>query len=254
MDLLKFGKGNAKLAKHIGTFSIPVGHTCPYAKDCKASVPYEGRVRVVDHKDQKYRCFAVNAEAAYPATREARRHNHRLLLKANSYVEKKKIIRESLNAFTQKNKGITAIRIHVGGDFFNQEYFDAWMGVAKEFPHMNFYAYTKSIPFWVNYLKHNTSLPENVSLTASEGGHRDQLIYKHGLKAVRVVMHPEEAEALALEIDHDDTHAMYGTENFALLLHGTQPKGSEPQTAIKRMKDDGVEFAYTSKKKPELVK
>jgi len=35
-----------------------------------------------------------------------------------------------------------------------------------------------------------------------------------------------------LEIDHDDTHAAFGKENFALLIHGTQPAGSAASKAL----------------------
>ena len=43
----------------------------------------------------------------------------------------------------------------------------------------------------------------------------------------------EEAADLGLEIDHDDTHAAFGKKSFALLLHGTQPKGSVAGEALK---------------------
>jgi len=51
-----------------------------------------------------------------------------------------------------------------------------------------------------------------------------------------VVYSEREAENLGLEIDHDDTHAAFGKENFALLIHGTQPKGSAASEALKQIK------------------
>jgi len=53
-----------------------------------------------------------------------------------------------------------------------------------------------------------------------------------------------EAEAvdLGLFIDHDDSHAANPTwrdESFALLIHGTQPKGTEAATALKALKGKG---------------
>ena len=33
---LRFGSGNAKLNPAILTFSLPAGHACPHAKDCKS--------------------------------------------------------------------------------------------------------------------------------------------------------------------------------------------------------------------------
>ena len=41
------------------------------------------------------------------------------------------------------------VRVHDSGDFFSQEYFDAWLEVARGRPRTRFYAYTKSLPFWV---------------------------------------------------------------------------------------------------------
>jgi len=40
-----------------------------------------------------------------------------------------------------------------------------------------------------------------------------------------------EADILALEIDHDDTHAQSGAASFALLIHGTQKAGTDQSKA-----------------------
>ena len=53
---------------------------------------------------------------------------------------------------------------------------------------------------------------------------------------------------MGLEIDHDDTHAFESDESFALLLHGTQPAGSEAADALKVLKKKG-KGSYSSKKK-----
>ena len=49
----------------------------------------------------------------------------------------------------------------------------------------------------------------------------------------------EEADALDLEVDHTDALAIHGAENFALLLHGVQPKGSDSAEALKKLKKSG---------------
>ena len=51
---------------------------------------------------------------------------------------------------------------------------------------------------------------------------------------------------MGLEIDHDETHAIGPGPSFALLIHGTQPKGSKAAAAIKRLKTEGIEYAYSS--------
>ncbi len=55
------------------------------------------------------------------------------------------------------------------------------------------------------------------------------------LEAV-VVYSEQEAADKGLEIDQDDEHAAFGKEDFALLIHGTQPKGSASAAALKEVK------------------
>jgi hypothetical protein len=40
---------------------------------------------------------------------------------------------------------------------------------------------------------------------------------------------------------------MNGKDSFALLIHGTQPKGSKGSKAIKEMKANGTKFSYSNK-------
>ena len=55
-----------------------------------------------------------------------------------------------------------------------------------------------------------------------------------------------QAKELGLEIDHDDTHAYKGDVSFALLIHGSQPKGSEASNALQELKKEGW-TGYTKK-------
>ena len=57
----------------------------------------------------------------------------------------------------------------------------------------------------------------------------------------------EQADKDNLEIDHDDTHALFGDKSFALLLHGTQPTGSEANRALKLLRDRDIQYSYTRK-------
>ena len=128
------------------------------------------------------------------------------------------------------------VRIHVSGDFYSQSYFDAWCKVARARPDMTFYAYTKSLRFWVARLD---EIPPNLILTASAGGRYDALILEHGLRYARVVFSEDEAVKAGLELDHDDSHAQKHGPNFALLLHGTQPAGSEASKALVQLRRKG---------------
>ena len=149
-----------------------------------------------------------------------------------------------------KNAGI--VRIHVAGDFFNSDYMWAWWLTASENPNTLFYAYTKSLRYWVDVVEEMPIL-DNLVLTASYGGSNDYMIDAHGLRSTKVVFSEAEAEKLGLEIDHDDSHAARPSlrnQDFALLVHGTQPKGSEAATALKELKGKG---SYSRKKNKVLA-
>jgi hypothetical protein len=227
---LKFGLGNAKLAKSIGTFSMPAGWSCPFAKEC-ASKAAKSDGLIKDGKHCQWRCFAASQEALYPTVRAARWHNFDSLRAENTVQAMANQIQRSLPM------GISTFRVHVSGDFFNESYFLAWLNVAKNNPDIVFYGYTKATPFLVDWRK---KIPSNFRFTASFGGTHDDLITKHKLKYAKVVFSPEEATRLGMEIDHDDSLAFAGKKSFLLLLHGTQPINSEANEALKKLRQRGI--------------
>ena len=89
-------------------------------------------------------------------------------------------------------------------------------------------------------------------MTASYGGKWDKMI-DDGLfpRYSKVVMFDADADALGLEVDHDDSHC-FGDKPFALLVHNTQPKGSEWGKAI-RLRRSNQQFSGYNKKTRELV-
>jgi hypothetical protein len=213
--MLKFTIGNSKLTNGTAIFSLPAGHSCPFAKDCKASAD---RVtgKLTDGPHTQFRCYAASLENIRPNVRNLHFHNFDVLRKTKSISEMVSLIS---NCLPHAN----LVRIHASGDFYSQSYFDAWLQVARLHPTKTFYAYTKALPFWVKRLN---EIPANLHLNASYGGTHDKLIETHCLKSVRVVYSEEEAEKLGLELDFDDTHAWQSDACFALLLHGTQPANS----------------------------
>lgn len=231
MTELKFSKPNSKISWP--SFSISAGWSCPGANSCLAKVhrdPVTGARKLVDGKAATVRCFSATAEAQYEATFDARRSNFDALRALRSSKAMADLILASLPK-------ATTIRIHVSGDFFSQRYFDAWVKVARARPGILFYAYTKSLPFWIKRLG---TLPDNLVLTASVGGRYDHLIAKHKLRYAAIVFSEAEAEAEGLTIDHDDTLAAdpdFGP--FALLLHGTQAPGSEASKALVQLRKKG---------------
>lgn len=220
-NLLQFGIGNAKVSVAIATFSLPAGHTCPCANECLAkSNRFTGRI--TDGPDARFRCFAAMGEARATTVRIARWRNFELLQAAKTVQGMTDLINRSIPL------GIKYVRIHVSGDFFSENYFKAWVNVAIANPTIVFYAYTKSLHFWV---KHKKSLPKNFRLTASKGGKMDSLIVKHKLKYAEVVFSEQEATEKGLELDHDDSHAIEGKKPFGLLLHGGQKAGTAANKA-----------------------
>ena len=240
-ELLSFQKGNAKLGKLIYTFSIVSGYTCPFAKDCLAKVD-RLTGKLTDGPDTQFRCFSASQEALFPAVRKSRWDNFEKILNA---IKNNTLVELILNSIPKK---ATVIRVHVAGDFFNQVYFNAWMEVAKRLPSVTFYAYTKSIGYWVNQLG---NIPSNFKLNASYGGAQDYLIEQYNLKSVKVIFSVEQAGNL--KIDHDDTSAYMRDESFCLLIHNTQPKGSEASKALSKLRKLGIGGYGKQKKDRELA-
>lgn len=237
---LKFGNPNAKLkalAKRFNmvlkTFSLPSGWTCPAAKECHSRADREtGKIK--DGQHTQFRCFQASAEALYPSLRAMVWHNHDLLMaKVNDgHLALADLIHASLP------KKFDILRVHVGGDYFNLSYLAAWCEVAKRNPAKMFYSYTKSTHLW-ELAEASNGIPSNLILTASRGGWFDDKIEENAYKCAEVVFSEEEAAQKGLEIDHDDSHAAFGKESFALLLHGTQPKGSEASKALSKLRKAG---------------
>ena len=255
---LTFSNANAKLvamAKRLGktikSFTLPSGWTCPAAKDCLSKANKETG-KITDGPDTEFRCFAASSESQYKNTRAMVWRNFEaikvIMMDAWRYKkDQTKAIADLLESNLPKKFDI--LRVHVGGDFFNQVYFDAWMEVARRTPNKHFYAYTKSLNYWVARID---CIPSNFSLTASYGGKHDELIVEHGLKYAEVVYSEEQADAMQFEIDHDDYHAAFGTKSFALLIHGTQPKGSMASQALQELKRRGWN-GYSKRKEMEVV-
>lgn len=250
--LLKFSGvkgGNAKIDHP--SFSLPAGHTCKYAKDCKTCADRETG-KLTDDPNSKFRCFAASQENYQPNLRKMRWHNYDLLKRTKNVTDMANLIDASFKAAFTDKKGFRAIpvlRLHVGGDFYDQAYFAAWMEMARRYPNMVIYAYTKALPFWQ---KHKDVIPPNFKLTASKGGTHDFLIDTENFKSSEVVFSPANAEAKGLEIDHDDSHAAFGDKSFATLLHGQQKPKSDASKAKSAIKKDTGFTGYNEKSKGKI--
>jgi len=141
--------------------------------------------------------------------------NYEELMKLNTPQE---IADALLAALPDKAK---QVRIHAGGDFFSQHYFDAWLIVAEQRPDVRFWAFTKSIPFWATRIG---DIPANLVLTASNGGKHDQLAKELNLRTATVFGSYEVAEESEMEIDENDRLAMQHGPSFALILNSKKKR------------------------------
>ncbi len=226
--------------RKIYSLDLLSGWSCPMAVDCLSKV-VDGKI--ADGKFTKFRCFSASQEVVYPNVYNARKHNYDLLRACKSSDSMLQLLRESM----PHNLGIC--RIHVGGDFFNRMYFLAWLSLAELNPDRLFYAYTKSLPYWLKYRHYVDSLP-NFVLTASHGGRHDAMIAKENLRSAIVVFSEYQATLQGLDIDHDDSHAADPSKknnSFALLIHGTQPAGSEAASALQVLRKNKVKHSYNRK-------
>ena len=141
-------KNNAK----IFNFSIPAYKTksgrvtCPFAAACV-----------------KY-CYAQKGNyTRFPIVQE--------LMEKKYEISKQNNFNSLMNAEIKKKKA-THIRIHDSGDFYSVKYLAKWIQIAEYNKEVIFYAYTKSIKFFVDGLL----LPDNMKIIFSEGSKHDELI------------------------------------------------------------------------------
>jgi hypothetical protein len=260
--VFKISPPNAKIEHY--NFSLRSGYTCPFAKKCLAKVkrnPKTRKSQLIRGPESEYQCFSASQELTYPDVYLSREYNEKLTMARLSNGGPSAFAKTMITALSENlPRSATHFRIHVGGDFFNKSYLSGWILVAKAFPDVVFYAYTKSYPYF-----RDLQLPSNFLITHSLGGSHDDEIKEKGLKFAQVVMSPEEAanyvwkdkagvEHVGLEIDHDDTHAYKDDKPFALLIHGMQAAGSPASKAVSALKKRGIKPGYGDKKQKKKLR
>ncbi len=85
------------------------------------------------------------------------------------------------------------VRIHDAGDFFSDEYLQAWLSLAREFPHILFYCYTKEVSRFRRLVEGKA--PPNFKWVYSLGGREDHLLNKETERHADVF--PDEATIAA---------------------------------------------------------
>ena len=193
---------NAKLKKtsienkmRVMNFSLPAYKTitgktvCPFAKDCI-----------------KY-CYAQKGNYRYPSVIKGLNNRYELS-KTDDFVPQ-------MNATIILQRP-THVRIHDSGDFYSTEYLNKWVTIAKDNKEVIFYAYTKSIKFFVDGL----TLPKNMKIIFSEGSKTDDLINTSKHRHARIFKTVEELNASGyIDASNNDLKAITDNKKVGLVYH-----------------------------------
>jgi hypothetical protein len=208
------------------------GYSCPFAEKCLSrAVEVDDKRKIKDGPKTEFRCFSASQEARLSNVYNKRKANFEALKNAKTEDGIYKVLSENLPL----NAGV--VRMHVSGDFFSPAYFKAFLRLARDNPNVLFYAYTKALRYWLDNRDEVESL-DNVVMTASRGGKDDHLIDEHALREARVVLAADEVEYIG-ELDETDIHAAdpaRRNESFRLLIHGSQPAGTDAAKALQILK------------------
>ena len=113
-------------------------------------------------------CYARNGTYRFKNVKAAHLRNLEMLI--DDLGAWQQLMREELLHKRYEGK---YVRIHDSGDFFSEEYLDAWIGLAGINPRVTFYAYTKEVE-----MVKKKQLPSNFKILFSMGGKQDHLIDK----------------------------------------------------------------------------
>jgi hypothetical protein len=114
-------------------------------------------------------CYALNGTYRWPVVRA--RHQANLALVLDDLPGWEHAMTGELGAV--KFRGAW-IRIHDAGDFFSDDYLQAWLRICLARPEVNFYCYTKEVARFRVFVEPQP--PENVLWVYSYGGTQDHLL------------------------------------------------------------------------------
>ena len=90
-------------------------------------------------------CYACTTSRIYKNYKKVEDYNTDILMRAD-YDLKVEVIRNTVMKFLLNGGNKKQyFRLHMGGDFFNEEYTRAWAYVMKEWPSVKFWGYTRSL-------------------------------------------------------------------------------------------------------------
>jgi len=192
----KIKKTSIKNNARIFNFSIPAYKT----KSGKSTCPFAGGC-------QKY-CYAQKGNyTRFPIVQELMEQKYKIS-KTNNFIP---LMNEEI-----KKKKATHIRIHDSGDFYSPQYLQKWVDIATQNTNVIFYAYTKSIKFFVDGLL----LPKNLKVIFSEGSKTDNLINVKKHRHARIFKNKELLQASGyIDASNNDLKAITSNKKVGLVYH-----------------------------------
>lgn len=207
MAKLPWITGNIKLQKTSGgTFGRVIGwgipadmdftlngesfNTCPGACACRGV------------------CYAKQGAYTWKATKAAR-------LRALESTFSSSFVDDAI-ADLKRMRGVGVVRIHDSGDYYSQEYLDKWIAIARAFPSIIFYSYTKSA------ILDFSNAPSNFRVTYSLGGRYDDKV-DLGRSHSRIFSTHEDMERAGyIDGGASDAPAIQGLVKIGLPWHGVK--------------------------------
>lgn len=203
------------------SFSLPAGHTCPFAGRCLTKVNIAGQMQL----GQRYVCMAASEEISI-SVRQRRWFNFNLLKKTGDDTD------EMYSLISASIPESQVYVLHQSGDFFSENYFKAWMSVAKQIPDSVFLVQTTSIPYWVAL---KSSVPSNVKISANLDTVHAPLVKKEGLPFHGVVFSYQDAEDYGLPVERRLDKLAAG-ENYVALVRSMQVADSEAGKGVETLR------------------
>jgi hypothetical protein len=192
----KLKKTSLENKKRVLNFSLPAYKTingktvCPFAKDCI-----------------KY-CYAQKGNYRFPSVKKGLNKRYELT-KTAEFVP-------MMNA-TLLLERPTHVRIHDSGDFYSVAYLKKWIQIAKDNKDVIFYAYTKSIKFFIDY---QINLPKNLKIIFSEGSKTDNLINTKKHRHARIFKTVADLlNAGYIDASNNDLKAITDNKKVGLVYH-----------------------------------
>lgn len=200
-----------KCSVYTVNWCIKAGETCP-TKGKFRDKPLTLAVDTILVDGCFNHCYANKNCYAFGNVQKAHRKNTELT-KQDNFVE------IAVDKLKRKRK-LEAVRIHDGGDFYNEKYLNKWLSVAQAMPDKTFYFYTKRVKMVKKYQKLG-EIPHNVVPIFSYGGTEDHLIDPmHDRHSVVFDCEEKMRRNGYVDASHDDTVAWRDSNHkIGLMIH-----------------------------------